>query len=67
MFKYPLSYMIYNEAFDDMPDWDRERIYRKLDDVLTGKNTSDRFKKISAEDRKNILEILRDTKPGFPG
>jgi hypothetical protein len=67
MFKYPLSYMIYNEAFDSMPDWARDRVYRKLDDVLTGKNTSDRFKKISMEDRKNILEILRQTKPGFPG
>jgi len=67
MFKFPLSYMIYNEAFDNMPEWDRQRIYQKLDDVLTGKNTSDRFKKISATDRKNILEILRDTKPGFPG
>ena len=27
MFRYPLSYMIYSEAFDGMPDWTRDRVY----------------------------------------
>ena len=67
MFRYPLSYMIYNEAFDAMPDWARERIYQKLFDVLTGKNTSDRFARISMADRRAVLEIVRDTKSGLPG
>ena len=39
LFKYPLSYMIYTKAFDSMPDWDRERIYQRLFNVLTGKDT----------------------------
>jgi hypothetical protein len=66
MFRYPLSYMIYSEAFDGMPDWARERVYRKLYDVLTGKNTSARFARISTADRTAVLEILRDTKSGLP-
>ena len=67
MFKYPLSYMIYSEAFDDMPDWARERVYRKLYEVLTGKNTSERFARISTADRRAVLEIVRATKSGFAG
>jgi len=66
MFKYPLSYMIYTEAFDGMPDWARDRIYQKLYDVLTNKNTSARFAPISADDRRNVLEIVRETKTGLP-
>jgi hypothetical protein len=66
LFKYPLSYMIYTKAFDSMPQWDRDRIYQKLYDVLTGKDTDPKFAKLSADDRKNVLEILRATKPNLP-
>jgi hypothetical protein len=66
LFKYPLSYMIYTKAFDSMPDWARDRVYQGLYDVLTGKNTSEKFAKLSVDDRRNILEILRATKPNLP-
>ena len=66
MFHYPLSYMIYAEAFDGMPDWARERVYRRLYDVLTGKDSSERFKRISTADRSAVLEIVRDTKRRLP-
>jgi hypothetical protein len=58
--------MVYSDAFDGLPAWDRDRIYRKLYDVLTNKNTSPRFARISTADRANVLEILRETKPGLP-
>jgi hypothetical protein len=67
LFKYPLSYMIYTKAFDSMPDWDRDRIYQRLFNVLTGKDTDPKFAKLSADDRRNVLEILRATKPNLPG
>ncbi len=66
LFKYPLSYMIYTKAFDNLPAWDRDRIYQKLYDVLTGENTDPKFAKLSAEDRRNVLEIVRDTKTNLP-
>jgi hypothetical protein len=66
MFKYPLSYMIYSEAFDNMPKWVLSRVYQKLYNVLTNKDTSDRYKKISQTDRQAVLEIVRDTKPNLP-
>jgi hypothetical protein len=66
LFKYPLSYMIYTKAFDSLPDWDRERIYQRLFNVLKGKDTDPKFAKLSADDRRNVLEILRATKPNLP-
>jgi hypothetical protein len=70
LFKYPLSYMIYTKAFDSMPDWDRERIYQRLFNILTGKDGNARdpkFARLSADDRRNVLDILRATKPNLPG
>jgi hypothetical protein len=66
LFKYPLSYMIYSEAFDGMPDVAKQMVYQKLYDVLSGKNKSDEFAALSAADRQAVLEIVRDTKPGLP-
>jgi len=66
LFRYSLSYMIYDPAFDALPDVAKEQVYRKLFDVLTGKDTSEKYARISMQDRRAILEILRDTKPGLP-
>jgi len=66
LFRYPLSYMIYSEAFDGMPEYVRDKVYRRVFEVLSGSDRSDKFKRLSAEDRRAVLEILRDTKPGLP-
>jgi lysyl-tRNA synthetase class I len=58
--------MVYSAAFDAMPDTVRERVYRRLYDVLTGEDQSPKFAKLSGEDRRNVLAILRDTKPNLP-
>src|SRR4030095_15933855 len=66
LFRYPLSYMVYSEAFDALPDVVRSTVYQKIYEVLTGKDRSARFAKLSAPDRAAILEILRDTKTTLP-
>jgi hypothetical protein len=66
MFRYPLSYMIYSEAFDGMPEYDRERIWQRVYQVLNGRDSSKKFARLSAEDRQAILEIVRDTKANLP-
>ncbi|MBV8846339.1 MAG: hypothetical protein JO307_26330 [Bryobacterales bacterium] len=66
LFKYPLSYMIYSEAFDNIPDAARDKIYQRLYDVLTGKDGNPKFAKVTTEDRANVLAILRDTKKNLP-
>jgi hypothetical protein len=67
MFRYPLSYMIYSAAFDALPDIIRERVYRRLYEVLNGRDQNKKFARLSDEDRRSILQILRDTKPSLPG
>jgi hypothetical protein len=66
LFKYPLSYVIYTKQFDGLPADAKERIYFRLHEVLTGKDTSKDFEHLSKADRKASLEILRDTKPDLP-
>ena len=66
IFKYPCSYLIYSETFDAIPAPATEYIYRRLFEVLSGKDQSPDFNSLSAEDRRAILEILVETKPGLP-
>ena len=63
--KYPCSYLIYSPAFEALPAESKAAIYARLRDVLTGKETSARYQRLSAADRQAILEILRDTTPDF--
>jgi hypothetical protein len=66
LFRYPLSYLVYSAQFDALPDGVRERIYRRLYEVLSGKDQSQVYPNIPAEDRRAVLEILRATKPNLP-
>lgn len=66
LFRYPLSYLIYSAAFDGMPDVVREQVYRRLFDILTGKDKTAAFAAISAPDRQAVLEIVRATKRNLP-
>jgi hypothetical protein len=66
IFKYPCSYLIYSEAFDAIPSPAKDYIYRRLFDVLSGREQSPEFASLSSQDRRTILEILVATKPGLP-
>jgi hypothetical protein len=64
MFKYPCSYLIYSEAFDALPGALKDAIYKRLFEILTGKDAE--FASIPVDSRGAILEILRQTKSGLP-
>jgi hypothetical protein len=66
IFKYPCSYLIYNAAFDTLPEPARGYIYHRLLQVLSGQDHSPDFANLSAKDREAILSILLETKPGLP-
>lgn len=65
LFRYPLSYLIYSDAFDALPEPAKARIYERLGEILTGADRSPDFAGISPDDRRAILEILLGTKPDF--
>ena len=54
MFRYPCSYLIYSPSFDALPDEVKDRVYRKMGELL------------KPGDRKAVFEILAETKPGLP-
>ncbi len=66
IFKYPCSYLIYSDAFDAIPEPAKGYVYRRLFEILSGRDTSPDFARLPAADRAAALEILIATKPGLP-
>jgi hypothetical protein len=66
LLKYPCSYLIYSDAFDGLPQPAREYIYRRLWDVLSGKDKSRPFAGLADGDRIAIRTILWETKQSLP-
>jgi hypothetical protein len=65
IFRYPCSYLIYSDDFDAIPEPAKSWIWRRIHEVLSGKDQSAAFASLSQNDRKAIYEILAATKPGF--
>jgi hypothetical protein len=66
IFRYPCSYLIYSEPFDALPEHARAAIYARMWAVLSGAVDDERYRRLTAADRRAIVEILRDTKSGLP-
>jgi hypothetical protein len=66
MFRYPCSFLIYSEAFDALPPEALDYFYRRLWDILTGKDEDGAFATLTQSDRKAILSILLRTKANLP-
>src|SRR5690606_10611510 len=63
--RYPLSYLVYSQAFDALPTIAKSRVYRRFIDVLTGRDHDEKFAHLTDADRAAVLEILAATKPDF--
>ena len=66
LFKYPCSYLVYSESFEQMPKAMKDYMYQQIHDVLTDRHYGGGFGHLSAADRQAILEILRETKKDLP-
>jgi hypothetical protein len=62
LFHYPCSYLIYSEAFDGLPKLVRKMVYGRLWRVLSADEPSGRFRHLTSENQRSIIEILRATK-----
>lgn len=63
LFRYPLSYLVYTEAFDRLPEIARRRFRERLSAILDAARPEPGYTHLTAEDRKAIREILQETKP----
>jgi hypothetical protein len=66
LMKYPCSYMIYSPAFDALPAEIRDRVYRRILEVLDAPASEKKYARLSGDDRRAVREILGETKPDFP-
>jgi hypothetical protein len=66
LMRYPCSYMIYSAAFDALPAVARDAVYQRMWAVLSGREKGERYARLTPADRQAVVEILRETKPGFP-
>jgi hypothetical protein len=58
--------MVYSEAFDALPATVKTAVYSRMIDALSSSDVITPRLRLSADDRRAILEILRDTKADFP-
>jgi hypothetical protein len=65
LFKHPLSYVVYSEAFDALPQALRAFIFHRFTEILRGEDRSPAFDHLSEGERTVLLEILTETKPDF--
>jgi hypothetical protein len=63
LLRYPMSYVIYSQAFDQMPEALKTFVLRRFREVLSGEDQSPAFAHLSPADREQIRSILRETKP----
>jgi hypothetical protein len=66
LLKYPCSYLIYSEPFDALPAAAKAAVYERMWEVLSGKDRSAPYLRLTPADRQAVIEILRDTKDDLP-
>ncbi len=61
----PIAGKIAGSSFDALPDCARQFIYRRLADILDGRDQSAASARLSVQDRTAVAQILTATKPEF--
>jgi hypothetical protein len=65
LFRYPGSYMIYSPVVDSMPAETKQALYARMRVVLEGRDPAPRYQRLTADDRRAVLEILASTRTGW--
>ncbi len=66
LFKHPCSYLIYSPSFAALPAEARDYVLRRIWEVLSGQDRSEKFAHLSPPDRQAVLAILTATLPDLP-
>jgi hypothetical protein len=65
LMRYPLSFVIYSEQFDALPQYALDYINARIVEILRGTDTSGIAARLTPEQRAAITQILVDTKPAL--
>ena len=61
LFRFPCSFLIYSEAFRGLPEGVMIRVRKRLNEVLSGTDSSEVFSHLTVDDRLAIKQILEST------
>ena len=64
--RYPCSYMIYSPAFGALPGDVRNAIYRRISEILSGRDAASKYARLTDAERRDLIEILRGTLHDLP-
>ncbi|MEX2473415.1 MAG: hypothetical protein WEA34_14595 [Gemmatimonadota bacterium] len=65
LFAYPMSFLVYSDAFERLPRLVKEPFYRRVAEILDGRDLTGEFDHLTPEDLGAVREILLETKPEF--
>jgi hypothetical protein len=66
LLRYPCSYMIYSAQFERLPQPAKMAVYARMWAILSGAEQGEKYRRLTAADRRAIVEILRETKSDLP-
>ncbi|NKB32748.1 MAG: hypothetical protein GKR91_06585 [Pseudomonadales bacterium] len=61
LFTYPLSYLIYSDAYRALPEQIKNRVRSTMEEILSGSSNDEAYTHLSDQDRQAISEILAET------
>ncbi len=67
LFEFPLSFLVYSDAFDALPEVVKRKTFERIDGVLSGSDETGDYGHIDAAHREAIRQILLETKADFDG
>lgn len=65
LFRYPCSYMIYSNTFEGLPRGAKDAVYAMLFEILSSVPRDSKYTRFTPGERRDVLEILTETKPDF--
>jgi hypothetical protein len=63
LFRNRCSYLIYSDALHALPPQLKRRVYARLEEILTVRESEPRYAHLGSEERAQITRILRETHP----
>jgi hypothetical protein len=66
LMRYPCSYLIYSDAFEQLPRLAKDAVYERMWRVLSGQEQAAPYNRFARDDRRAIVDILLETKKDLP-
>jgi len=65
MFEFPLSYIVYSRAFNELPELATEYLWQEIERILKSSPNTNGYEHLSQDDKRNIEAILSATHPRY--